>query len=92
MDLVDEEDLPSLVLTELILGIHEDQAPLTCHLLPTAEECIRIGLDLSVVLLADESCTDDLLSGDILIMPLILLGRRGNDGLGEGFVLPHSLG
>ena len=92
MDLVNEEDLPCLVLPELVLGIHEDQAPLTCHLLPTAEECIRIGLDLSVVLFADESCTDDLLSGDILIMPLILLGRRGNDGLGEGFVLPHSLG
>ena len=92
MDLVDEEDLPSLVLSELILGIHEDQASLPCHLLPTAEEGIRIGLYLSVVLLADESCTDDLLAGDILIMPLILLGRRGNDGLGEGFVLPHSLG
>ena len=62
------------------------------NLLATGEETARIVLHDGVVLLADESLADDLLAGDVHVVALVGLGRRGDDGLGEALVLAHSLG
>ena len=79
VDLVDEVDL-TILLPEFVLRVDEDQATLTCHLLTTLEESVGVGLELLVVFFADQTRSDDFLTGDILVMADIFLRGGGDDG------------
>ena len=91
MDLVDEIHL-SIALTELILGINQDQTLTGGNLLTSCEDLAGVVLHDLIVLLTDNTLSDDLLLGDIHVMTLIGLGGWGDDRLGETLVLAHAIG
>ena len=91
VDLVDQVDL-AVLLTELVLCVYEDQPTLTCHLLTTCEEGVGVSFELLVVFFANQTRADDLFTRDILVMPHVFLGRRGDDRTGEGLVFTHTFG
>ena len=60
MDLVHEVDL-SVLLTELVLCVNEDETHLGSDLSSSLEDCLSICLELLVILLAHDTLSDDLL-------------------------------
>ena len=91
VDLVDQDHL-AILLTKLILRVHEDQSTLTSDACPLLKECLRVLLDHLVVLLRNQSRGDDLLTTNILVVALISLGRWGDDRVWETLILLQPLG
>ena len=91
MDFVDEDNL-AVEQAELIFGVHEDEAALACHLGAAFEEFQCIILHLSEHILRDYSLRHDFLVRDVLVVTLVGLGGRGEDGVGELFVFTETLG
>ena len=89
MDLVHEVDL-AVLLSKLVLGVHEDESHLCCNLGSPLEDSACVCLELLVVLLAHNALSDDLLLGDVLVMTFCSLGGRSYDRLRELLVLDHS--
>ena len=90
MDLVHEVNL-SVLLTELILCINEDQAHLRCDFSSSLEDCACVCLELLVVFAAYDALSDDFLLRNVLVMTFCCLGCRSDDRLRELLVLDHSL-
>ena len=91
MDFVDEDNL-AVPLSELVLGVHQDEPLLGSNLRPSLEQSPCVPFHHLVVLLADDALADDFLARDVLVVSLVGLGGRGYDGFGEPLVLPHALG
>ena len=90
MDLVDEVNL-TVALTELVLGIYEDQSLLGSDFLTTGEDAACIVLHYSVILCTNNTLGDDLFLRDVHIVTLVSLCSRGDDRLWETLVLAHSV-
>ena len=91
MDLVDQDHL-AILLTKLILRVHEDQSPLTSYACPLLKECLRVLLDHLVVLLRDQTRGYDLLTANVFVVTLVSLGRWGDNWVWETLILLQSLG
>ena len=91
MNLVDEDDL-AVALAELVFRINKDEALLGGYLGAALEECARVALHYLVVFGADDALCYDFLARDVLVVTLVGLGGRGDDGLWEALVLAHSVG
>ena len=91
MDFVDEIDL-TVALAELVFRVDEDQSALGGDVLSALEDLTGIVLHHGVVFSRDDALGDDLLTGDIHVVALVGLCRRGDDGLRETLVLLHAVG
>ena len=91
MDLVDEIHL-TVALTEFVFGIHEDQSALGGNLLSTLEDLAGVVFHHGVILCRDDTLGDNLFLRDVHVVTFVSLRRRGDDGLGEAFVLLHTVG
>ena len=91
MDLINENHL-AVKESELIFGIDKKQTFLSSHINAAAIESHRVFGHCLVVFFADKTTGYDFLGGDVLVVPLGGLCRRGNDRLGESLVLDHPVG
>ena len=91
VDLVDQADHSVLVLAELVLRVHQDQAVLVRHLLSEREQLARLLRAVVPVLLAHEAALDHILGRDQLVV-LVRLRRRRDQVLPELLVLLEALG
>ena len=91
MDLVDEVHL-AVALTELVLGIHEDESALLGNHLTTGKNLAGVVLHDGVVLSRNDALGNDFFLRDVHVVTLVGLGGRSDDGLGETLVLLHAVG
>ena len=69
MHLVHQIDL-TVLLAELVLGVHQNQSVLCGDLTSTLVDGPCVSLKLLVILSSDKSLGDDLLFGDVLVVSL----------------------
>ena len=82
MNLVDQTQL-SVFESEFVLCVDEDQPVALGHLASSRIEPTGELFDFGIVVGGNQTPGDDLLSGDILVMALLSMRRRGYYGLGE---------
>ena len=92
MDFVHEVDF-SIVLTEFILGIYQNQATFCSHLCSAFEQCQSVFFQRFVFFRSSESLSQDFFFGDILIVHTHFgFGSRSDNGVRELFVFTHTFG
>jgi hypothetical protein len=91
VDLVDEIDFV-VVLAELVFRVHENQTFFSGHLGAAFEEGAGVAFHHFIVGGAHDALGYYLFFRDVLVVSGLGLGGGGDDGLGEAFVLTHSLG
>ena len=81
----------SVLLAELVFGIHEYEALLCSDLRSPLEYGPGIFLELFVILGGNEAGSYDVLLGNVLVVTLGGLGGRSDDRLREFLVLDHTV-
>ena len=89
MYFVHEVDL-SILLSELVFCVHEDEAHLCGNFGSTLEDSLCICLELFVVFAAYYALSYDLFFGNIFVMSFGCLCCRGDYRLREFLILYHS--
>ncbi len=91
MDFVNEDHF-AVQLAELILCINEDKTFFSSHFSAALKELACVVLHNGIILCAHNATRNNLLLGNILVVPFIRLSCRSNDGFGELLVLFHAFG
>ena len=90
MNLVNQVNL-TITLTELVLGVYEDESALSGNLLSTSKDLAGIVLHDGIILCRHDTLSDNLFLRDVHVVSLVSLGRWGDDWLWETLVLLHAI-
>ena len=91
MDFINEIAL-AVALAEFVLRIDQNQSLPGRDLLPPCEEPACPALDDGIIFGRHDTLPDDFFLGDVQVVPLVRLGRRGDYRFRETLVLTHSVG
>ena len=88
--LVDEQDA-AFMPAELVLGVHQDQAPFPGQLPAAGEQCQGVAGERVPFLRRAQPARQDLVGRDVLVVAFVSLGAGGDDGLRQLIVLAQAL-